>query len=308
MGHKNKRSFAKQIQDRLDACLSIGVSKHADKQKQDENGRRLSDARIYSWNTYRAYLQHANIFAQWIKTNYPGIKTLADARPYVDIWLCSRVCNGLSAYTVKLDAAALAKVYGCSTGDFGIITPPRLREEITRSRGKKIRDRHFSEKNNAELIAFCRCCGLRRSELEKLRGTDLVEHKDGSFSVHVISGKGGRDRYAPVVGTQDEIRALVDRMHAAGNEKVWKKVHNAADIHGYRREYAARVYAQHARDVYTLLEEKIPDPDHSGRMVSALYKCRGKKYGHYFDRAALLEASKALGHNRVDVVARHYLD
>ena len=306
MGHKNKSSFTKQIQDRLDACLSIGLSKHTDKQERTEDGRRVSDTRIYSWNTYRAYMQHANTFTDWIKQNHPGIKTLDAARPYIETWLCSRVCAGLSSYTVKLDAAALAKVYGCSTKDFDIITPPRLREDITRSRGERIRDKHFSEKNNAALVSFCRCCGLRRSELEKLRGVDLIQNKDGSYSIHVISGKGGRDRFAPVIGSPDEIRALVDRMHAAGNNKAWGKVHNAADIHGYRRDYAARVYKLHARPIDSLRGLVIPDPDHAGRMVSAVYKCRGRK--QKYDRAALLQCSRALGHNRVDVVARHYLD
>lgn len=306
MGHKNKSSLPKQIQDALDARLSIGESKHDDKQKQTDDGRRVSDTRIYSWNTYRAYMQHANMFARWIKQNYPGIKTLAAARPYVDRWLCSRVCAGLSAYTVKLDAAALGKVYGCSTKDFDIITPPRLRNEIVRSRGEKVRDKHFSEKNNAALISFCRCCGLRRSELEKLRGVDLIQNKDGVYFIHVISGKGGRDRFAPVIGSPDEVGAVVDRMKAAGNNKVWGKVHNAADIHSYRRDYAARVYKLHARPIDTLRGQVIPDPDHSGRMVSAVYKCRGRK--QKYDRAALLQCSRALGHNRVDVVARHYLD
>ena len=307
MGHKNKSSFTKQIQDALDVCLSIGESKHNDKQERTEDGRRVSDTRIYSWNTYRAYMQHANTFTQWIKQNHPGIKTLAAARPYVETWLCSRVCAGLSSYTVKLDAAALAKVYGCGTKDFDIITPPRLRNEIVRSRGEKVRDKHFSEKNNAALVSFCRCCGLRRSELEKLRGTDLIE-KGGRYYVRVLSGKGGRDRLAPVIGSPDEVRAVVDRMKAAGNNKVWDKVHNAADIHSYRRDYAARVYALYARPVDSLQGVMIPDPDHSGRMVSAVYRCRGEYSGRVYDRAALLHCSRALGHNRVDVVARHYLD
>lgn len=307
MGHKNKSSFTKQIQDALDARLSIGHSKHKDKQERIEDGRRVSDTRIYSWNTYRAYMQHANTFTDWVKKNYPGIKTLAAARPYVDVWLCSRVCAGLSAYTIKLDAAALAKVYGCSTKDFDIITPPRLREDITRSRGEKVRDKHFSEKNNAALISFCRCCGLRRSELEKLRGVDLIE-KDRGYYIRVLSGKGGRDRCAPVIGSPDEVRAVVDRMQAAGNNKVWGRVHNAADIHSYRRDYARRVYDKYARPIESLRGQVMPDPDHSGRTVSAVYRCRGAGKKREYDRAALLKCSRALGHNRVDVVARHYLD
>lgn len=307
MSHRNKICFTQQIKDALDARLAIGQSKYTDKRERTADGRRVSDEKIYSWNTYRAYMQHANYFTDWIEKYHPECKTLARARQYVDTWLCSRVCDGLSAYTVKLDAAALGKVYGCSTKDFDIITPPRLRNEIVRSRGEKVRDKHFSEKNNAALISFCRCCGLRRSELEKLRGDDLIQNSDGSYSIRVISGKGGRDRCAPVIGSPDEVRAVVDRMRAAGNNKAWGRVHNAADIHSYRRDYALRVYQLYARPVGSLQGQVMPDPDKAGRVVSAVYRSRDKKKREY-DRAALLQCSRALGHNRVDVVARHYLD
>lgn len=307
MAHKNKECFTVQIQKSLDQRLAVGQSKHIDKRMIDkESGRRLSDDRIYSWNTYRAYMQHANYFTQWIEKNHPEIKTLEKARPYVNDWLTFRIDQGLSAYTIKLDAAALAKVYGCSTKDF-IKTPERTRSNITRSRGDKVRDKHFSEKNNKDIVTFCRCTGLRRSELQKVRGDQLINNHNGTYSIQVISGKGGRDRRAPVTGSPEEVQTVVRIMTAAGNNKAWSKVHNALDVHALRAEYAMRVYKEYARPIESLKGKVIPDPDHKGKYVSAVYRCRGEYKGLYFDRAALLEASKALGHNRVSVVAEHYL-
>lgn len=307
MSHKSKVCFTVQIQRAFDARLAIGQSKAEAKKAVTASGRRLSDEYIYSWSTYRAYLQHANQFASWIERNHPKCRTLEQARQYVDDWISERIAEGKSAYTLKLEAAALAKLYGCSTKDFRTRTPERIRSEITRSRGEKVRDAHFSETKNAEIISFCRCTGLRRHELEKIRGDQLIQNKDGSFSVSVISGKGGRDRIAPIIGDPEEIRAVVDRMRSAGSEKVWPKVHNAMDVHSYRSEYAMRIYQEHARPIEQIRSMRIQDPDRSGRTVSAVYTCRGDFSGKEYDRAALLEASRALGHNRVSVVAQHYL-
>ena len=307
MSHRSKECFTVQIKKALDACLAIGESKKEAKRQTSDNGRRLSEEKIFSWNTYRAYMQHANYFASWIEKEHPKCRTLDQARQYVDEWIQARINQGMSAYTLKLEAAALAKVYGCSTKDFQTRTPERIRSEITRSRGEKVRDAHFSETRNAEIVSFCRCTGLRRHELAKIRGDQLIQNSDGSYSVQVISGKGGRDRIAPVIGSQEEVKAVVDRMKSAGSDKVWPKIHNAMDVHNYRSEYAMRIYQQHARPIDQIRSMRIPDPDRAGKMVSAVYTCRGDFAGKEYDRLALLEASRALGHNRVSVVAEHYL-
>ena len=54
MSHRSKECFTVQIQKALDARLAIGESKKEAKKQTSENGRRLSDDKIFSWNTYRA--------------------------------------------------------------------------------------------------------------------------------------------------------------------------------------------------------------------------------------------------------------
>ena len=79
------------------------------------------------------------------------------------------------AWTVQLEAKAMGKLYGISPDDENYFKPPkRNREDIKRSRGDRVRDRHFSKTNNDELVKFCKGTGLRRSELAELRGKDLV--------------------------------------------------------------------------------------------------------------------------------------
>jgi len=281
MGHANKVSMVKQVQSSLDSKLAIGSSKYQAKSLG------IFQNHIYSWETYRSYLKHGCYFAKWAKKTH-GCKTLEQARHYVDEYLQSR--SKLSAYTQKLDASAIAKVYGCSTKDF-IKTDNRHRANITRSRGEKIRDRHFSETKNMDFVEFCKSTGLRRSEIKSLKGSQLLE-KAGKYYIKVDAGsKGGRYRESPIVGN---VEAVVERMKSAGSSKVFDKVPNGADIHSYRADYCTSIYKAYARDVKTLDQSEI-------------YFCRSDLKGTWYDKKAMFEASKALGHNRISVIAEHYI-
>jgi len=276
-------SLVKQVQSALDDKLAIGQSKHLDKLKGD------TQCKIYSWETYRSYMKHNNYFVAYCKENY-GCKTLDQCRPYVDEWLKIRSEKGLSAYTQKLESSALAKMYGCSTKDF-IKTDTRYRSNINRSRGKKIRDKHFSEVKNKELVEFCKSTGLRRSELKGLTGDKLIQKNDKYYIKVDVGSKGGRYREAPIVG---DVKSVIDRMQLLGTSKVFDKIPNGADIHSYRSDYCTTVYNLNARDVTTI--------DRSER-----YCCRGDLKGIWYDKNAMKVASEALGHNRISVIAEHYI-
>ena len=280
MGHRNKKSLIRQVQERLDSMLSIGQSKYEDK-KLD-----LTKRKIYSWSTYKSYLQQCCQFVRYCKDKH-HCKNLADCRQYVGEWMESR--KDLSAYTLKLSASALCKLYGESLEELGITTKRAARSEITRSRGTAKRDAHFSEQKNADFVEFCRSTGLRRSEITKLRGDQLIE-RDGEYCIET-TGKGGRFRVITICG---DVELVIGKMKEAGTGKVWKKVPQNADIHSYRADYASRIYLKYARPI-----EELPRKER--------YICRKDKRGITYDRAAMLEASRALGHNRISVVGAHYL-
>lgn len=281
MGHKNKLSMVAQVKHTLDSKLAIGESKHQAKLKGTAQNN------IYSWRTYKTYLTEGCKFAKWAKETYK-CKDLSQARQYVDEYL--EKSKSLSPYTQKLYVSALAKLYSCSSKDFNFKADIRHRAEITRSREERVRDRHFSEKKNSDLIQFCKSTGLRRSELEKLKGNQLIEKK-GQYFIGV-TGKGGRYREAPVI---NNVELVVNCMKAAGENRVWQKVHNAADIHSYRGYYATSMYKSLARE-----KNDIPKEDR--------YCCRVDLAGTWYDKKAMLIVSKALGHNRISIIAGHYLN
>lgn len=343
MGHKNKVSLRDQICAAYDNMLAIGESKNAGKAAGN-----VAD-KIYSWETYRSYLKHACYFADWVKEQpAPAelghkVRTLDEARRFVEPFLQSGIDRNLSPHSLKLQAAALAKLYHCKSTDFGVDLPSRARAKVTRSRGDKIRDKDFNEDLHQDLVTFCRCTGLRRSELEQIRGGDLRE-VDGRYYLEVTRGtKGGRPRTSPIVGSDEEVKAVVEQLRAAGSNKVYPYVNTHADVHGYRAEYATRIYNAHKRDLSTFKNERLvmyknrvidvytspgcrrapfkhpeiylPYAKEDGspafrpgyKDVPSAYYCQKDLAKVCYDRLALLEASQALGHNRECVVAGSYL-
>ena len=338
--HKPAKSLIQQVKESLDSKLNIGESKYLAKL----SGTHTSY--IFSWDTYRSYLKHTCYFVKWCKKqdvdHALGHKprTLDECRIFAERWIQDGIDRGLSAYTIKLQLSALAKLYGCRTTDFDIQTPARRRKNITRSRGDAARDMHFSVENNRDLITFCKCTGLRRAELAQIRGTALIEH-EGRLCLDIRRGtKGGRPRISPVIGSSEEIEVVKKLCAEAGDNKLFPNPSENADIHSFRAEYATRIYNACKRDVSEFKNErliiyknKVVDSyttkcrrknigkfaslyvSVGGRQrmlpgyrdVSCAYYCRSDLKGAVYDRRALFEASQALGHNRETVVAEHYI-
>lgn len=281
MSHKNKKTLTRQVQERYTSMLALG----SPKQNAKKDGSYKEH--IYSANTLKTYMKHANYFTRYCQQEH-GCKTLEQCYQYADEWLITR--SNLSPYTQKLEVAALAKLYNKTADDF-VRTESRMRADITRSRGTATRDKHFSEKNHADLVQFCRATGLRRRELSKLTGDKLIKI-DGKYHIAVDKGgKGGKTRIVPIIGNE---KRIVEMMQTAGSTKVFNKIPQAADIHGYRRQYAHTLYSMHARDVVNLSKEDK-------------YICRNDLKGVIYDKKAMQIVTQALGHNRIDVIAGHYI-
>lgn len=296
-------SLTKQIQDVFDSKLAIGESKYQDKlegKKTFNDITALTQDKIYSWSTYKSYMKQANYFAKYCKDIH-GCRTLEECRFYVDEWIQKQIEEGKSAYTQKLRACSLAKLYNCKSTDF-IKTEVRNRENITRSRGVKVRDKHFSEHNHKHLVEFCKSTGLRRNELKVLTGDKLIYKKEeDKYYIKVDAGaKGGRERLAIIIGN---VESVVERMKSVGTNKVFDKIPLAADIHSYRADYATAIYKAHARPI----EELKCNLGIKGGNTGDVYVCRGDLKGVVYDRKAMEVASNALGHNRISVIAAHYI-
>lgn len=337
MGRSEKyyKDLTQQATDKLISMQAFGESKKA----AIENG--TVQSKIFSFATYKTYKQQATAFTKYVQATHPEARNLKQARPYVKEWLEKSVNEGKSAWTIQTQAKALGKLYGITPESKDYFEPPvRHREDITRSRGEAVRDKHFSEKNNDELVRFCKGVGARREGMTKMTGKDLMTReqidkhverletaqksreltsrelttlnicKDAqrfSNATHFVylKEKGGRERISPIIGPDKD--KIIERFHNTGrDEKVWKHVSTNADIHGYRGEYATRIYKEYARDIDTLKREHTTFV-YNGKETSALYICRKDERGKILDKQAMEMASKALGHNRLEVVANNYI-
>ena len=234
---------------------------------------------IYSYETMRTYTKECVSFANWVRENF-AVKDIEVAKTHVDSYLEHRMSKNDSAWTLKLIRSALRKVYSDSNLASNVNVPDRKKEQITRSRGQKAMDKKFSVERNRDLIDFCKATGLRRHELKAVKVKDIYRDEEGKLRVEVNQGKGGRPRSIPVIESLEN-RVLEIISGKDLESKVIEKIPVRADIHGYRRDYAANYY------------KELSGKD---------FNFEGK------DTFAMQQVSWALGHNRLDVVTRNYLE
>lgn len=250
---------------------------------------------IHSTNTYRTYKQQCDKFCDWCYEH--EYRTPEEALAHVKEYGTYLEEQKESAWTIYTAMCAIAKAFDVRTTDFDGYKPPkRERKNVKRSRGTAKRDAQFSQEkeDNKNLVQFCMATGLRRRELEALVGESLYIEEDGTAYVYVENGKGGKKRLAQIIGTEEEIQAVIDMMKNAGKNRVFSRVHTKLDVHYYRSVYACRFYKMIARKA-----DEIPKTDR--------YICRKDKAGIVYDKKAMLRVSKNLGHNRLDVIANSYL-
>lgn len=287
MGHKKKNEKGRSLEDQVKGILGTKTSFGSSRHEAKKVG--VAAEYIYSKGTLQTYTQQALKFAHWCQSEY-GLSSLSRMSDRVPEYIEKMRQDGMSAWTQKTALSALRKVYGTDCFQ-DVKTDSRSRPEIKRSRLDTPMARNFSEKNNAELINFCRHTGLRRSELEHLKGGSVV-YKEGQAYISGIKGKGGRIRDVLIL---DNDRQVIERIQQTDPEAfVWGRVHSAANVHGYRADYALELYNQSARNLEDLRTEEK-------------YFARNDRAGEVFDRQALQVVADNLGHSRVSVCVENYL-
>ena len=139
---------------------------------------------------------------------------------------------------------------------------------------------------------------------------DFTEHPlsmngEAPAGKSVRNGKGGRKRVSPIIGK--DIQRIVERMeNTPPKDKVWQYVNSNADIHAYRADYATAIYKAYARPIEDIPYDKV-NKGTGRKYQSEVYSCRKDEAGKKLDKAAMLICSKALGHNRISVVADYYI-
>jgi integrase len=289
----HRKSIIKASLERLDSKMAIGESRREAKEAlRTQQGKlwAVSTGMIHSFKTRSVYQEHTLKFVSWARRTYQ-IKQLeeldARANELASTWLREHIADGKSPYTLQVERSALRLFFDNRTLAHEVPLPRRSRATITRSRRPVAHDRHFQPANWQPLIGFLSATGLRRQEVAALRCRDVYRGLDGAVYVHVESGKGGKTREVPALPSHESaVLAVIEGKEA--DTLVFSHLPKHLDVHSYRRAYAQALYLHHAPG-------------------SSLPKATGRLRPGDYNRQAILLVSQALGHNRLDVVLRHYV-
>ena len=276
----------------LDSLMAPGVKRSEAKaaaRARGESTFAFTDGVIHAYETRTNYQKIVMRFAQWCREEY-AIRSMECLQERADelasLYLTQRIAAGYSAWTLQTERSALRMFFENRLLASEVELPKRRRENITRSRLPAVRDKHFQPKNWEHLVKFVQACGLRREELRDLRVGDICFTHDGQLVVCVRNGKGGKARDVPVFpGREQDVLAVT--AGRADDEHVFSCLPSAMDIHDYRRRFAQELYEYHAQR---------PLPPAHGRLST-----------EDIDRAACEQVTRALGHNRLDVIYTNYI-
>ena len=227
---------------------------------------------IESNKTSRSYKKHLKSFSRWAKAqghSHPEDITKDVIQEYEEY--LERDPKRYSAATIHSYLTPVCRAAGVNMAL--IRKPRRTAGTITRGRdldaaGQPLAQnaRGRREEDNpkfAHLMALQKAVGVRRAELGRLCGADLVSD-GGSLYVRVRKGKGGKEQLQYILPKD---RPVVQAVFAgiAADQRVFSRdeMTNKINLHGLR--------AQHGRECYQYYSSLIAaKPEAAGRLRATL--------------------------------------
>lgn len=306
-----RTSLSHQIKGVLISKTKIGESRHQAKidlkeQRGDAYKFGMAVDTIHSIKTFDIYKEHCERFAQWCIENKGISKNapLEKIEPYAKEYLETKEREGLSLYSLKAYKSALGKLYGHEI-EYKF-KEQRTYDKIERSRHAAVRDKNFSEERNKDLVTIAKATGGRREDLATLTPDKFFSDRNGNMFVRFEQSKGGRDRVAPVLPKyKEEVKTILREKEP--HSPIFERIHNAADIHSYRREYAKELYSFVKEDKEKRQEYERQYPKREEPVKGEYYYSHSKEHPFKGSRDDVYIVSQALGHNRLEVTVNHYL-
>lgn len=241
--------------------------------------------------------------------------------------------QGMTSSTVHTYLAACCVAAGVQLAE--IRKPKRITSSNIRSRetGKNPRAETEAESGRYDdLIAFQEMVGVRRAELARLTGADLVTDESGHTCVLVKKGKGGKAQLQRILPEhEDFVRSYFD----GSTKRIFSiyTMKNHLDLHALRAKHAQAAYRyytglddQGREQLRKELAERYiaaaKNPDKVGAWLrdldkdGGLYRLRGGSrrlairagLPLEYDRLALMAVSVFhLSHWRLDVTVSNYM-
>ena len=327
----------------MGAGLDVLMSAHKEgstRSREIDKEKGIDNKFIYADVSYKNHKNNWRQFSKWANEN--GLKrvgqiTQNDVEKYV------RECaeNGLSKKTIESRIGAINKVMLASerwkNEDRVILSkiegiavkklPTKVYKDLTAKEWQNRNPKQYE--NNRELIDTVQAFGLRRREARELNAQSFLIDDKGKMYVQTV-GKGNKYRIAPVCDSEmnEQMKKRWGKQAIPlqqASEERFRRVLRDEDqrlnlkganghnfgLHIHRSEYTQRYLQERIKQ----LDEQRGGVERSYRGYSHL-KTRGKsladldayriKIGTLEGSArAFMEVSRALGHNRLDVLAKY---
>ena len=207
-----------------------------------EQVRRTQQNREHD-TTRKQYLRHAKAYVRYCREHFDA-RTFADCAAHVQQY-CDHLClRGYTASSVHTYIAAVCAVWSVELSS--IQKPKRYVADYVRGRAAHRKVDARSDINDprwARVVEFQRMVGIRRDELMRLTGSDLVEDESGAPCVFVRRGKGGKPQLQRVeLSDLPRIRPYFENVDS--NVRVFTKEYfdNNLNFHALRAECAKKYY------------------------------------------------------------------
>lgn len=216
--------------------------------------------KIQNKKTGTAYKKHIKSFSKWAREH--GYRRPDQITKDVIQEYEQHLEGSPKGYSPATIHAYLSPV--CSAADVNmeeIRKPKRTAGSIIRGRRRDADGQEVSrnrqgdkqERNTkyARLVALQRVIGIRRSELGRLTGADLVQ-KGSSLYVHVRKGKGGKSQMQYVLPQDKQVvREIFEGV--SQDQKVFSKeeMNNTINLHGLRAQHGRDCYQHYLRHITT---------------------------------------------------------
>ena len=224
--------------------------------------------------TGRSYKKHLKSFARWAKAQ--GYKCPEDITKDVIQEYEEYLEKDPRQYSAATIHSYITPVCRAAGVKMNLIRKPRRTAgTITRGRdhdaaGQPIMQnergrREENDPKNARLVSLQKAVGVRRAELGRLVGADLVS-EGGDLYVRVRKGKGGKSQLQYILPKDQQlVLDVFDGIGADQNVFSKEEMNNKINLHGLRAQHGRECY-QHYISIITA------DPEAAGRLRATLLR------------------------------------
>ena len=300
------RQISRVLKNELYSMSAFGESKAA---YRSENQR--LEGKIFSKGTMDSYVKSVGVFERYCIEKFGTSRISMDtAKSEIQefVYWC-RDKKNFSPNTIHTHLAAVCKAFHEPMTNYD--KPRRCYAENTRGTKGAIRD-SFNEHRAAEALDLNATIGVRRSELGRLKCSDITIDEHGDIGLVRTIGKGGKPNINVLLDKKEveKVQAYIDEARAAGRKYIFSKeqMKHDANLHQKRAERANYIYEYVKKDIEN-------DPSARGRwqgLIKQVFHENGKVLKENLDRPyiprgkgreKLISEGKPLSYDRTALMA-----